>query len=136
VTLISILTWILFGCAAAVWSKSRGRSPLAWFIIGAIFGIFALILLFFLPPLANQEKEISEVIVEEKPAPQEEFLPANDWFYLNEEKKSCGPIGMKEMRELWVKGLLTERSWVWHDSIVDWKRIESVPDLTKTLSAP
>ena len=132
-TLLSILTWVLFGCAAAVWSKSRGRSPLAWFIIGAIFGIFGLILLFLLPTVVDQEKEAAEVIVEEKPAPAEEFLPANDWFYLNDDKKSCGPIGMREMKELWAKGLLKERSWVWHEAIGDWKRVEFVPNLIKSL---
>ena len=134
-TLISILTWIFFGCAAALWSKSRGRSPLAWFFIGAVFGIFGLILLFFLPAVVPQAKEVDEEIMEMKPAVQEEFLPASDWFYLNEKKNSCGPVGMREMKELWGKGSLTNRSWVWHESIVDWKRIDSVQNLIQTLES-
>jgi hypothetical protein len=49
------MTFILFwlGCAivSAIIASSKGRSAFGWFLIGALFGIFALLLVVVLPSL-------------------------------------------------------------------------------------
>jgi len=48
---------IWLGCAivSAVIASSKGRSGGGWFILGAIFGIFALVAVAFMPAVAKPE---------------------------------------------------------------------------------
>ena len=38
-----IFIWIAFGVVTALAAQARGRSFLAWLVLGCIFGVFALI---------------------------------------------------------------------------------------------
>lgn len=44
-----LLLWIAFAVVSAIVAGSKGRSAFGWFILGAIFGIFAMILVIVLP---------------------------------------------------------------------------------------
>jgi len=44
-----LLIWIAFGVVCAIIASSRGRSSGGWFVLGAIAGVFALIVLLALP---------------------------------------------------------------------------------------
>lgn len=47
--------WFLFAVLTAVVASSKGRTGLGWFLLGALFGIFALILVAILPNLIKRE---------------------------------------------------------------------------------
>jgi len=38
-----LIIWVAFAIITALAANARGRSGLGWFILGAIFGLFALI---------------------------------------------------------------------------------------------
>ena len=40
---VFVFIWLAFGVVTALAASSRGRSPVAWFFIGAVTGIFGLI---------------------------------------------------------------------------------------------
>ena len=42
---MEILIWMLFGAACYVLAEQKGKNPILWAILGALFGIFALIVL-------------------------------------------------------------------------------------------
>ena len=42
---MEFLIWLLFGVACYVLAKEKGKNPILWAVLGALFGIFALIVL-------------------------------------------------------------------------------------------
>ena len=46
---MELLIWLLFGVACYALAQEKGKNPLLWGVLGALFGIFALIVLAFLP---------------------------------------------------------------------------------------
>lgn len=53
---IQIVTMVVFAIICAIVARSRGRSPIAWFFIGGLFGCFALIVLFVTQDLKVEEE--------------------------------------------------------------------------------
>jgi hypothetical protein len=132
---LSIVIWVVLGCLAAVSAKARGRSPAAWFFIGTLLGWYGLLLLFILPPIPTEDSLPSES-PEKNPSPSEplvekpkETIPAGEWFFLDRAKTICGPISLQMLKDKWKEGLLVPGSWVWSDTMVDWKKIDQIQPL-------
>lgn len=49
-----VLIWCLFGIVAAVIANTKGRSGCGWFLLGMLFGPFALVIA-LLPSMAQRE---------------------------------------------------------------------------------
>ncbi len=138
---LTVIIWIVLGCLAAVSASSRGRSPFSWFLIGSLLGWYGLLLLFILPPISNEEHMPSRT--EEKPIPDEmppvgkpvEYSPTGEWFFLNQAKTICGPFSSQMLKEKWREGGLLPESWVWNESIVDWKKISQLKPFLDWLKA-
>ncbi|NVP58065.1 zinc ribbon domain-containing protein [Mycoplana rhizolycopersici] len=62
--MIFLIIWILFGVAAGVVASSKGRSGFGWFLLGCIFGVFALIIVACLSSLKRER------VVAATPTPQ------------------------------------------------------------------
>lgn len=45
-----LFIWIAFAVVCALAAPSRGRSGIAWFVLGLVFGVFALIALLVMGP--------------------------------------------------------------------------------------
>ncbi len=56
---MELLILALFGWACAAIASSRGRSVVAWFILGCLLHVFALVLVLVLPDVAAQEENDS-----------------------------------------------------------------------------
>lgn len=132
---LNVIIWVVLGCLAAVSASSRGRSPVAWFLIGSLLGWYGLLLLFILPSVSNGEHRVDET--REKSTPQaeppletpKELMPSGEWFFLDPAKTICGPFSAQILKEKWQEGRLLSESWVWSESIVDWKKISHVQPL-------
>ena len=48
-----IILWLMCGITAAVIASSKGRSGFGWFFIGALCGIFGLIMVCAMPKVAR-----------------------------------------------------------------------------------
>ncbi|MEW6092255.1 MAG: zinc ribbon domain-containing protein [Pseudomonadota bacterium] len=51
------LIWLLFAIATAVIAANKGRTGFGWFLLGCVFGIFALIVVAVLPNLKHQARD-------------------------------------------------------------------------------
>jgi hypothetical protein len=131
VSWLAIALWIVLGWLAALGARSRGRSPMAWFLLGSLLGWWGLLLLYLLPPLLPEEAVSGAAMTPpgEKSAVPNPLEQSRDWFFLDQAKTACGPLTGKALKEKWKAGQLGSSSWVWNDSIVDWKKISQVQNL-------
>lgn len=51
------LIWLLFAGATAAVAVSKGRSGFGWFLLGCLFGIFALIVAAAMPNLKHEARD-------------------------------------------------------------------------------
>jgi hypothetical protein len=54
---IALLLWIVCGAFSAVLAKSKGRSPIAWLVIGCLLGILGPIVVARLPAVERSSAE-------------------------------------------------------------------------------
>lgn len=119
------LSELLFGCLTAVVARSRGRSPWLWFVMGMLLTWIALIILLFLPASSTEKSE--EVFFAPKILGKKSSWDlTTDWFYVDRNKKVQGPISASALKELWKKEELSLETWIWHESIEDWKTIKDI----------
>lgn len=118
-------------------AEQKGRSPLLWFILGMFFGIFALIAIYLLPPVAKTSApvgngttiEVEPVVVETSPA-----YETATWFYLDKERRQQGPFSYQELKNLWTARTLSVQTFVWSSGMGDWKRIGDLPELVDSFT--
>jgi len=129
----------LMGILGGLIARSRGRSPMVWFFVCAFFGWFGLLVLLLMPMKEKKEEvvlEENENAEPEKETPKEEEVSSmvpDNWFYLDQEKAVCGPFFLQDLQKKWKENLIALDSWVWNETLVDWKQISQVPSLLQWL---
>jgi hypothetical protein len=145
--LLAIILSLLFGWLAAYFAQSRGRDPFLWFFLGMFFGIFSIVLLFFLPNLGpkkeGQEQDESdffitndndlEMILPETRALYEDY-GKREWYYLDKERKQKGPVSFNFLKTVWDEGGLEDTTYVWSNGMSNWERLNKVNKLKEALS--
>lgn len=62
-----------------------------------------------------------------------------DWYYNvereNEKPERCGPVTFSELKELWMKGILTPRTRCWAVGMDGWRSLQQIPQLKWCLMA-
>jgi hypothetical protein len=134
---VNIAIAIVLGMLTALIAKGRGRSPLRWFVVGLMLGFFGIIFLFFLPS-TKKETFSDQAVVAKSEVAQLNISPPtqNHWFFLDPQKNIQGPVSLSLLKEQWNKGLLTANSWVWNESLIEWKRLEEVQVLFLWIKMP
>lgn len=128
-----IASWLVFGGATSYFAAQRGRDPFAWFLIGMLLGVLGLVLLFLLPVVAV-EAPLEEVV----PPPPCMTLEANrlkEWFYLDEQKQTQGPLSFAQLKQAWLQGKMHQQSFVWSEGMEGWKRVSEITELQEDLGA-
>lgn len=129
-----ILFWIFFGFLGAYVARKKGRNQRTWFILGLVFGILAVLVVWILPDKFRRTLKTPEKVVVAKV-----ILPKNPsldkvWFYLDKEKKQQGPYYFADFLKSWQKGDIKDESFVWSEGMNEWKKINQIPDLHKELA--
>lgn len=129
-----ITMWILFGAAAAYYGQIKGRDPILWFVLGALFGAFSLIVLFFLPTLEPKEVPVeAEVVIDDAPIkPSPRF---RDWFFMDHAHTQQGPITYTVLQRKIFDGKLNGDSLVWSEGMGGWSKIEDLDELKDLVAA-
>lgn len=140
--LVSFVILLVVAGLTAYYAEKKGRNPAIWFVISILMGIFAPIILFFLPslkPSDAKEKELSSI-----PSSQQTPLLAPSsrpnqeqnklWYYLDLNHKQYGPVSLIALKELWDTGQLELTSYVWSEEMADWEKVDNLPELKKELS--
>lgn len=140
---VEIVIPLLMGGIAAYIAKNRGRNPVVWFFVGVIFGLLGIIVLFLLPKVEpipsnffgvrhGKDPHTIEVAVTEVPNPIFE-LRQKEWYWLDADHKQLGPISFVELQDLWKKGTVTAKSYVWSAGMEQWRQIEEIEEMLKAL---
>ncbi|MCH9703445.1 MAG: DUF4339 domain-containing protein [Chlamydiae bacterium] len=112
-------------------AKKRGKRPLVWFLMGFLFGIFGLILLYIVPTFSTQEKRAAY-----KPLKPVERSDAwiHMWYYMDGSHEQAGPLEFPEFIEKVKSNAVQRDSLVWSEGMKDWKKLSDLPEeVTKEL---
>lgn len=127
-----ITMWVLFGAAAAYYGQIKGRDPILWFVLGALFGAFSLIILFFLPNLEPKQVPVeAEVVIDEgSSAPSPRF---RDWFFMDNAHIQQGPVTYLVLQRQIFNGKLTGNTLVWSEGMGGWSKIDELDELKELI---
>lgn len=135
----------IFAFICAYYAEKKGRNSVAWFILGFLFNLYALIVLFFLSPLKKDDlptmtelppdPSLKEEILQEPTHAFDRYKEENQlWYYLDENHSQMGPVSLIALRDLWNRGLLELNQYVWCEGMEKWERVDDLPDLKKALN--
>ena len=106
--LLNIVIMAVFGGICAAIAHERGRSPIGWFVVGAIFSCLGLILLLVLPNLKQQEaqhsrmrsenRRLRERLRKERMVSDERHAATNQRLAVHDEALGVDTIGADEER--------------------------------------
>ncbi|MEM7174398.1 MAG: DUF4339 domain-containing protein [Chlamydiota bacterium] len=128
------LLLFLVGSLCAYQANKRGRHPGAWFVVGILFGIFGLAILYLLPAKKLSSRYRRSTRSEAAIPPLSERLPAPSdphqlWHYLDESTQTQGPMSSYALQDAWTKKKISPSTYVWNEKMENWKRICDLPDL-------
>lgn len=142
---LQLLLALLFGTLCADQAKKRGRHPIIWFCLGAVFSILAAIALFLLPSeLEGVELKEGGGSKENRQSPAAALgsLPpvsyvgdprCYQWFFLDQTRTQKGPVAFRNLHTAWDNKELSLESYVWTHGMNEWKPIRAVPSLLERL---
>lgn len=140
---LQLLLALLFGALCADQAKKRGRHPVVWFCLGALFNLFAVAALFILPSLFQDgltvEEEHKGNGASASDATSVSELPlvgdprCRQWFFLDGTSVAQGPVAFRNIHNAWDKKLLSAESYVWTEGMSEWKPIRAMPALFERL---
>ena len=128
--LFNFVLALLFGMLTSYLAQARGRNPLVWFFIGAGFGVFGILALFFFPV---EKEEPKKAFVDEITVVPEPVLP-DRWFYLDEQHAQYGPVTLAALQVLWKEKKISASTMVWCEGMQEWKRVGELESLLKRLN--
>lgn len=148
---LSIFSFIFYFAIAgltAYYAHFKGRNSLTWFFIALLIGFIAPLVLMFLPSLKKEEQTLikdQQTPLSNEPFPvQSAFdqpvnssfpltnLPEEEnklWYYMDQSHQQMGPVSIIALRELWHTARLELSSYVWSQGMVDWKKVDDLPEL-------
>jgi hypothetical protein len=148
-TVFLFVVSVLWGCLNSYLAQYRGRNLYVWFLLGFLFGPFPLIFLYLLPAAGKVKEEDIEDIKEETPAETDNPDAADDaginiahhapfdqqdWYYLDEQRTQHGPHTFSEMRKFTRKEIISGQTYVWNQSMSNWKKVKDIPEFERALN--
>ncbi|HSW72921.1 MAG TPA: DUF4339 domain-containing protein [Chlamydiales bacterium] len=118
---------ILMGAFNAYLAHRKGKNPYLWFSVGFLFGLIGIIIFLIL----NRTKAPKEPVVEEAapvaiPEPIKCIGQDRFWYFLDKDRKQCGPLSFLALKKEFYEGNLTNSSFVWNEEMDNWKQIKDI----------
>ncbi|MCI5052538.1 MAG: DUF4339 domain-containing protein [Simkaniaceae bacterium] len=117
-----LIAWCLLGSISSRIAKKRGLHPMTWFFVGFFFGIFGI-------AAALLWKAPEQESTPETPDPLLLSLRRKHWYYLDHDKNQLGPVSFDNLKRAFRDERVTGSSYVWHEELEDWQRIEETEGL-------
>lgn len=127
------------GSLCAYIASRRGRHVIGWFLIGLFFGLIGLVVLALMPKktpsnvaavalnsTASLPSAESTIAIE---SAKEDVTESASWYYIDNEKKTIGPLSLAKLKEHLTTGILKQESYVWNESMSDWKKVQDIDSL-------
>lgn len=138
--LLALVICSIIGWASSYYAEKRGRSPFLWFMVGMIFGIFGLLLLFLLPKASeekstpqNTQSKLAEI---DLPVPEISQLPEyakKEWFFVDKTHQQQGPVGFHILKSKWTEKTIDAFTYVWTEGMENWKMISELPQFQDSI---
>lgn len=121
-------TTLLVSSAAGLISSylayRRGKNPILWFLVGALFGLFGVFALFFSGHLRRKQPTPVPKVAEPQPYL---FGPTNKfWYYLDASGTQIGPVSYNGITTAWKNGTVPATAFVWHEDLGDWQTLQNL----------
>lgn len=131
--LTGIALWLMVAAATAYFANQRGRDPVVWFMLAMLLGWLALLILFFLAPVKEDEQpqEAEYALLDAK----NDILPFShdylilDWYYYDRHQDRNGPVPFETLKTLWKDGSIDDETYVWSEGMEEWKKIADIPSI-------
>lgn len=144
--LLFILFFLMIGCTA-YYANYKGRNPVIWLLLAILLGVFAPLILLFLPDLKNKQKSNGlptmtvskpDLSLARPPGLPEELQKQEKedklWYYLDQNHHQTGPVSVVALRELWNRGKLELNQYVWSEGMEKWEKVDNLPELKAALT--
>lgn len=115
-------------------AEKRGRNQGTWFLLGFLFGLSALLVLFLLPDLNRGKKREEPIQEKKKEIEQESPLSKFKWYYLDSSRVRQGPLTFQEFATLWREKRVLRTSLVWYEELEEWKKLQELPAVLSEMS--
>jgi hypothetical protein len=118
----TILFSSIVGLISSYLAYRRGKSPITWFFIGALFGLLGVFALFF--SMKQKKKQPSVPVALPEPylsGPSNKF-----WYYLDASNAQVGPMSHNGMISAWKQGTIPLTTLVWHEDLTEWKALQEL----------
>ncbi len=126
-TFLTLVLNVMLAYACSRYAMRLRRNPTNWFIAGLLFGIFAMIVLYFLSRTH---------IVAVKPAPRPIIIPQLTavqpshaeklWYFLDEQMTQFGPMSFNALKRAWNEGKVSDKTYVWNEEMENWQKFQEV----------
>ena len=122
-SIISIVVSFLLGCQCRHLAMKKGRDQTVWFMAGVFFGIFALLIILFLPA---RVKVATTLPIEPSFEALSSLHAEKFWYFLDETKQQYGPMSFSALKAAWKEGTVRKKTFVWNEEMENWKPLEEV----------
>lgn len=129
-SLFIVLFWLFFGFLCSKIAKKKNRNTFSWFLLGLLFGLLALICIYFIKPLkvATQNNSKTHPSISNLHLIQDD---KNYWYYLDIAQKQIGPVSIKKIFDDYFEGIISDNTFVWNDTMSNWKKLKEVSIFSK-----
>lgn len=119
---VSLVVSIIFGAVSANMAKKQGKNPYTWFVVGALFGIFGLMFLYFSPKKRQggsqtPKKDPNTIDITPKVSTEHQNKL---WYYLDPDNTQNGPMSFDALSKAWQNGKVTKKTFVWNETLDNW----------------
>jgi hypothetical protein len=122
-TILLLIGYTLMGYATSKYASYKEKNPKTWFLLGFLFGVFAMLALFIIP-----KKSIAPP--RKTPSP----FDGSIWYYLDETNSRIGPVSFEKLKESHAVKKLPDDPYIWGEAMPDWKRLSSHKELHQALT--
>ncbi|EPP34554.1 hypothetical protein CP10139811_0549 [Chlamydia ibidis] len=151
------LFYILLGIATSYIAIKKNRNPIGWFIGGALFGIFAILILCMLPSINSKDNPNNSSLSTDDGEPMDNTfqeilenssssstnllnISTERWFYLDSERRNVGPLTTERLLAFLQEENTHNQAnngpgdiWVWRKGMSEWKKVKDVSELREAL---
>ena len=116
--------YFIIGTISAYFANKEGKNPYFWFFLGFTFGVFPLIMLFFLK--RKKAKTIKPTL---KPSLKpSNFKDSRFWYYLDKKNQKFGPISFFKLQSLFLDNKICKNTFVWTENFEGWKYLKDIKE--------
>lgn len=139
---IFLIFSLITGGLASYVAKKKGKDPLFWFFIGALFGMLGVFILFFFPTTEKKKKlAYAGPQQSDKDTPPSHTTTLSsflryEWYYLTKDEAQIGPLSFFSLQQEWHNKAIDDTTLVWNSSLSDWTPIKQIANLINCFKTP